>query len=266
MSFHRNGKDSVAIFLYEPAHARAFGTDNESQRPFEVGFTVRRAVHVGTIDPYALFFELFYGFGEVRHPRDRHIFERPGACFSDYAGQTCRASFGDYHAVNAAALGGTDYRAEIVGILYRIADYYKRRLVLFARGGENFVNGRVFVRGGGHYYALMVAVSAHEIELFGVDLFNGNAPFAALGDYGRQCAGLFAPCNKDAVYRSAAFERFLCGVAPDYKVAAVVLSALLFDRCVVIAVFEAAPVFISFAVITGLKTASVFVFFAVVTD
>ena len=108
--------------------------------------------------------------------------------------------------------------AEVVRVGYGVANNDKGLFATLCGKAENILNACVFVSCGKENYALVILMSAKVIELFGVNLLDGNTSLLALC-YKRQHGALFfAGGHQEAVGRPVGIEGLLDGISADYNI------------------------------------------------
>ena len=79
------------------------------------------------------------------------------------------------------ALGGTQDRAQIVGVGDLVTHHQQRRFALLCGGGQNAVHRHVFPHGGQGDHALVCVGAAHVVQLPPVSLHHHDPGGAGLG-------------------------------------------------------------------------------------
>ena len=99
----------------------AFATEHDPQW--------RSVVHFGVIlvpllieahEPIARFLQFFHGAHQVGHLRYRQMRQRSGGSPRDRIGKSCRAPFGNHHAMRARGQRRSNDRAQIVRIFHSV--------------------------------------------------------------------------------------------------------------------------------------------------
>ena len=71
------------------------------------------------------------------------------------------------------------------------------------------------------FQSLMIALSAHKVKLFFVNLFDDDSFFTTFGKNPSDRAVSFSPCDKERVDSSVAFKRFENRISSYYQIVAV---------------------------------------------
>jgi len=139
---HGNTEEVVAGLLDEVVKAGAFAAEDEDAvgAEVEVG-VVGRASFVEAEDPYVGLLHLFERADKVGDAGDADVLGGPGGGFGDDGGDGGRAAFGKEDAVYAGAVGGSEERAEVVGVFDAVEGEEETVLRGGIPGGEEVFDG-----------------------------------------------------------------------------------------------------------------------------
>ncbi len=152
----------------------AFGAEDDRGGPGEFDFVVLVvAALVETVDPIAVFLEIFQSAGDIDHANDGQIGQRPGCRARDDFGQSSRAALWNYDRAGSRGMSGTDDRTEVVRILHAVENHVQ------AAGGSGFFQRRVFFGRTDPDYALVRHAARGTIEMLARLEADGNFPVAA---------------------------------------------------------------------------------------
>ncbi len=179
---HGNAQQVVAGATNEIMQPRAFPSKDQNTVAGEIKpVVIGRASLVQTDDPNILTFQILERTNQIDDARDAEMCGGSCAGLHGDRAQGCRTSLREDNAVDAGAVGNTQQRAKILGVLDAIESEQETGGAALYRDKE-ILDGQYFLRTYDRYDALMRWCSGELCELLASFLPDSYAGLAARSD------------------------------------------------------------------------------------